>query len=139
MRFFKSGGGDWDQAWKDYEAHLRSILNSLPVNARELAAISFHNTQVKSVNHLSKKAVEIVLEAEGYNFLEKKYLKRGTYTLSFSGVKKAWVPYTIVGGWWGDSEMHLSDIAEFDYRVRLARDGIRIQADDVLFTQGLCK
>ena len=139
MRFFKKSEADWDTAWKDYEAYVRSILSALPESARGLAAISFHNTRVRSVNHLSKKAVEIVLVAEGFNFLEKKYLERGTYTLSFSGVKKAWVPYAAVGSWWVEAEMRLSDIAAFDYQVRLSRDEIRVWADDVLFTQGLCK
>jgi hypothetical protein len=85
MRFFKLKA-DWDTAWKEYEVYLRSILNALPENARELSGISFHDAKIKSVNHLSKKAVEIVMEAEGFNFLEKRYLKYGTYTLSFSGV-----------------------------------------------------
>lgn len=127
--------------WKleKYEVYLRSILDSLPENARELAGTSFHNARIKSVNHLSKKAVEIVLDAEGFNFLEKRYLKRGTYTLSFSGVKKAWVPYSIVGDYWSYAEMRLSDIATFDYEVILSNDEIRIQADDVLLTEGLCK
>jgi hypothetical protein len=139
MRFFKSSKAGWDTAWKEYEAHVRSILSALPENARELAGISFHNAQIKSVKHLSKKAVEIVVEAEGFNFLEERYLKYGTYTLSFSGVKKAWAPYSIVGSYLSCAEMRLSDIAAFDYEVSLSNGGIRIQADDVLFTPGLCK
>jgi len=137
MRFFKLKA-DWDTALKEYEAYIRSILNALPESARELSG-SFHDARIKSVNHLSKKAVEIVIEAGGFNFLEKRYLKYGTYTLSFSGVKKAWVPYSIVDSYWSCAEMRLSDIAAFDYEVILSNDEIRIQADDVLFTQGLCK
>ena len=138
MRFFKPKA-DWNKAWQEYEAYLRSILDALPQNARELSAISFHDAKIRGVNHLSKKAVEIVMDGEGFNFLEKRYLKYGTYTLSFSGVKKAWVPYSIVGSYWSCAEMRLSDISAFDYEVRLSNDEIRIQADDVLFIQGLCK
>ena len=137
MRFFKPKA-DWDKAWKQYQAHLLSIRNSLPENARALSALSFHDAEIKSVKHLSKKAVEIVLEGGPYDFVEKKWLRYGTYTLSFSGVKKAWVPYTIAGGFWLHEEIHLSDIAAFDYQVQLAEDEIRVQADEVLMTHGLC-
>jgi hypothetical protein len=137
MRFFKPKA-DWDEAWRRYEAHLRSIRNTLPENARALSSLSFHDAEVKSVKHVSKKALEIVLEGGPYDFLEKKWLGYGSYTLSFSGVKKAWLPYTVVGDCWLHEEMHLSDVAAFDYQVQLAKGGLRIQADDVLMTHGLC-
>ena len=137
MRFFKPKA-DWDKAWKQYEAHLLSIRDSLPENARALSALSFHDAEVKSVRRVSKGAVEIVLAGGPYDFLEKKWLRYGTYTLSFSGVRKAWVPYTVVGDFWLHEEIHLSGVAAFDYQVRLAGDEIRVQADDVLLTHGLC-
>lgn len=137
MRFFKPKA-DWDAAFRAYKAHLRSIRNSLPENARKLSALSFHDAEIKAVTHLSKKAVEIVIEGNSYDFLEKSWSEYGLYTLSFSGVKKAWVPYSIVGDFWISEEMHLSEIAAFDYQVALAKDEIRIQADDVLLTQGRC-
>jgi hypothetical protein len=136
MRFFKPKA-DWDEAWKRYEAHLRSIGNSLPENARTLSSLSFHDAEIKSVKHVSREAVEIVLEGGPYDFLEKKWLEYGSYTLSFSGVKMAWLPYTVVGDHWLHEEIHLSDVAAFDYQVRLAKDEIRIQAGDVLMTHGL--
>lgn len=137
MRFFKANA-EWDKAWKQYQTNLRSIRDSLPENARTLSSLSFHDSNTKSVNHLSKTAVEIVIEGGPYNFIEDQWLDYGTYTLSFSGVKKAWVPYTIAGDIWLNEEMNLSDVAAFDYQVRLVRDEFRIQADDVLFTQGFC-
>jgi Protein of unknown function (DUF4085) len=137
VRFFKADA-NWDQAWKKYEANLRKIRDSLPANARLLSSLSFHDSTIKSVNHLSKTAVEIVIEGGPHNFIEDRWLDYGTYTLSFSGVKKAWVPYTIAGDIWLNEEMNLSDVAAFDYQVRLVQDEFRIQADDVLFTQGFC-
>jgi hypothetical protein len=137
MRFFKPKA-DWDKAWKQYEAHLRSIGGSLHVNARTLSSLSFHDAKIKSVKHVSKKAVEIVLEGRPYNFVEKKWLGFGSYTLAFSGVKQTWLPYTVVGDYWLHEEMHLSDVAAFDYQVQLAKDEIRVQADEVLLTRGLC-
>ena len=135
MRFFKPRA-DWDEAWKEYLTYLQSIRKSLPANARILSSLSFHDANITAVKHLSKKAVEIVLEAGPYDFLEKRWLKYGTYTLSFSGVKKAWVPYTIVGDIWLNEEMCLSDVAAFDYQVQLVKDEIRVQADDILLTRG---
>jgi hypothetical protein len=136
MRFFKPKAA-WDKAWKQYEAHLLSIRRSLPENARAVSSLSFHDAEVKAVKHVSKRALEIMLEGSPYDFFEKKWLGYETYTLAFSGVKKAWVPYTIVGDIWLHEEIHLSDAAAFDYLARLARDEIRIEADDVLMTQGL--
>lgn len=137
MRFFKAKA-DWEKAWRQYEAHLRSIRDSLPESARALSSLSFHDARITAVRHLSKKAVDIVLEAGPYDFLEKKWLDYGTYTLSFSGVKKVWLPYTVVGDYWLHEEMHLSDAAAFDYQVQLARDEIRVRCNDVLLTRGLC-
>lgn len=137
MRFFKAKA-DWDAVFGAYKAHLHSIRNSLPVNARKLSALSFHDAEIKAVTHLSKRAVEIVIEGRGYDFIEKRWSGYGVHTLSFVGVKKSWVPYSIIGDYWISEEMHLSEIAAFDYQVALAKDEIRIQADDVLLTQGLC-
>ena len=136
MRFFHKLG--WDRVFKEYEEHVRAIRDSLPAGARALSSLSFNNSNVKAVKHLSKRAVEIVIEGRGYDFFEHRWLPRGIYTFSFVGVKKAWVPYSIAGNIWLHEEMHLSDIAAFDYQVSLVRDEIRIQADDVLFTQGVC-
>jgi len=136
MRFFKPKV-DWDKAWKEYQAYLRSIRKSLPENARLLSSLSFHDGKITAVKHISKKALEIVLETGPYDFLEKKWMEYGRYTLSFSGVKKAWVPYTIVGDIWLTEEMCLSEVAAFDYQVQLVKDEIRVQADDVLLTRGL--
>ena len=142
MRFFNPKI-DWDEAWGQYEAHLRSIRDSLPGNARKLSSLSFHDSQIKAVAHLSKSAVEIMVEGSPFDFFEKKWLGRGTYTLSFSGAKKYWAPYTVVGAFWICEELRLSDIAAFDYEVRLSLNSsaasIRVQADDVFLTQGVCK
>ena len=137
MRFFKAKA-DWDKAWKEYEAHLRSIRSSLPEDALKLSSLSFHDAEIKSVKHLSKKAVEIIIKGRGFDFLTRQWMASGIYTLSFSGVRKAWVPYTIVGDFWLHEEMHLSDVAAFDYQIALGKDEIRIQADGVLLTQGEC-
>lgn len=121
--------------FKEYAAHVKAIRDSLPEGARELSGISFHDATVKSVRHVSKKEVEIVIEGGGYDLFSMSYLEYGGYTLSFSGVKKAWVPHTTVGDTWLYEEMHLSDVAAFDYQVLLYKDEIRIQADRVRLTQ----
>jgi hypothetical protein len=124
-----------DRLFKEYAAQIKTIRNSLPEGARTLSSISFHDATIKEVRHISKKDVEIVIEGGGYDVLSKNSLEYGGYTLSFSGVKKAWVPYTIAGDTWLYEEMHLSDVAAFDYQVLLDNDEIRIQADDVRLRQ----
>lgn len=115
-----------DKLFKEYAVHLKRIQGSLPHGARALSAADFHDASIKEVKHLSKKEVQIVIEGGWYDGFE-----YGEYALSFSGVKKAWVPYTIVGDTWPYAEMHLSDITAFDFQVLLVKDEIRIQADDV--------
>jgi Protein of unknown function (DUF4085) len=124
-----------DKLFKEYAAHIKAVRDSLPEGARALFSFSFHDATIKEVRHISKQEVEIVIEGGGYDVLSKSSLEYGGYTLSFSGVKKAWVPYTIVGDIWLYEEMHLSDVAAFDYQVLLDKDEIRIQADDVRLTQ----
>jgi hypothetical protein len=120
-----------DKLFRGYAAHIKTISDSLPEGARALSSISFHDATIKEVRHVSRKEVEIVIESGGYDILSKHHLEYGGYTLSFSGVKKAWVPYSIVGQIWLYEEMHLSDLGVFDYRVLLDKDEIKIQADDV--------
>ena len=124
--------GNIDKLFNEYQSHVLSIKDSLPEGALALSSISFHDAQIKAVTHFSKKAVEITIEGGGYDFLRKEHLSYGDYTLLFSGVKKAWVPHTIVGNVWLYNEIHLSDVAAFDYQVLLDKDEIRIQADDIV-------
>jgi Protein of unknown function (DUF4085) len=123
-----------DKLFTGYAAHIKTIRDSLPEGARALSSISFHDATIKEVRHVSKKEVEILIESGGYDILSKTHLEYGGYTLSFAGVKKAWVPYSIVGHTWLYEEMHLSDLAVFDYQVLLDKDEIKIQADDVRLT-----
>ena len=123
-----------DKLFKGYIAHLKSIQDSLPEGPRAFSRLSFHDGTIKEVRHVSKREIQIVIETGGYDILSEKMLDYGKYTLSFLGVKKAWVPYTIVGDTWLYEEMCLSDIAVFDYQVLLRKDEIRIQADDLQLT-----
>lgn len=120
-----------DKLFKGYAAHIETIRDSLPEGARALSSISFHDATIKEVRHVSKNVCEIVIEGGGYDILSKNNLEYGGYVLSFSEVKKAWVPHTIVGGTWLYEEMNMSDVAAFDYQVLLDNDEIRIQAGDV--------
>ena len=124
-----------DALFKEYAAHIKTIRDSLPDGARALSSLSFHDATIKEVKHVSKKEIQILIESGGYDILSKRSLEYGGYTLSFFGVKKEWVPYTIVGETWLYEEMHLSDVAAFDYQVLLDKDEIRIQADDVTMTR----
>jgi hypothetical protein len=124
-----------NKLFKEYAAHIKTIRDDLPEGARALSSLSFHDAAIKEVKHVSKREVQILIEAGGYDSLSQKTLEYGGYTLSFSGVKKAWVPYTIVGDTWLYEEMHLSDLSAFDYQVLLVKDEIRIQADDVRLIQ----
>ena len=125
-----------DRLFKEYASHVKAIRDSLPEGARALSGISFHDATVKEVKHVSRREVEIVIETGGYDILsERNVLEYGGYRLSFSGVKQVWVPHTVVGDTWLYEEMHLSDIAAFDYQVLLYKDEIRIQAEDVRLTQ----
>lgn len=124
-----------NRLFEEYAAHVKAIRASLPEGARALCGISFHDATIKGVRHVSKKEVELAIEGGGYDILSKNTLEYGGYTLTFSGVEKAWVPYTIVGGTWLYEEMHVSDVAAFDYQVLLDGDEIRIRADDVRLKQ----
>lgn len=115
-----------DKLFAEYASHLKKVRASLPEGARALADVTFHDATIKEVKHLSRKELQIVVEGGGYETLD-----YGEYILSFTGVKKAWVPYTIVGDTWLYAEMHLSGDNMFDYQVLLVKDEIRIQATDV--------
>ena len=126
---------DVDKLHNQYVQHLKSIKTELPENAWKLAGLMFHDAKVLKVHQPKKRELTITLDGgywgSGYDFFNDRPLN-GRYTdLSFFGVKKAWVPATIVGDWWLHEEMNLSDIARFDYQAMLANDEIRIQADDV--------
>ena len=119
----------------EYVKHLKLIRAELPESAWKLAGLMFHDAKVLKVHQPKKRELTITLEGgywgSGYDFFKDRPLN-GRYTdLSFFGVKKAWVPPTIVGDWWLHEEMNLSDIARFDYQAMLAKDEIRIQADEV--------
>ena len=124
-----------DRRFAAYAAHIRSIRDSLPAGAQTLSSLSFHDATIKQVKRLSKSEVDIVIESGAFDILSKNNLEYGTYTLSFTGVKKMWVPDTIVHDTWLYEEMSLSGIAAFDYQVLLVKDEIRIQADEVVLTQ----
>jgi hypothetical protein len=119
----------WIKLNEAYTLHLKSIEKSLPKNVQILSRTTFHDAVVKSISRPSKSEVVIALSGG--------YLQSGYNTLSFYGVKKAWVPDSIIGDTWLYEEVHLSEIAAFDYQVLLVKDEIRIQADDVIATKGL--
>lgn len=97
----------WDKLWKEYEAHLKAISSSLSENAWLLANLSLHDATVKSLEIPSRREVVMTLYGawvpqfrEGYGMIPKEYLKGNKHKLSFTSVKKAWVPYSIVGDVW---------------------------------------
>ena len=139
MLFFKrklmAEKGDANRLHKAYVQHLKSIKSKLPESAWRLAALKFHDARVVSVSQPTKRELTITLDG-GYcgrpwDFINDRLLSGRCTTLSFLGVKKAWVPTTIVGDAWLYEEVNLSDVARFDYQAMLANDEIRIQADDV--------
>ena len=131
---FPEGRGtkvEWDKLFEAYRKHLHTIRAKLPDDAWGLARLSFHDARVRAAAAPDKRRVVIKIDGIVYDLLEKTRSKPQLITLSFSGVKKAWVPDTIVGDFWLYEEMHLSEIAAFDYQVLLHKDEIRVQADRV--------
>ena len=131
----KAQRADVDKLHKSYMEHLQAIKKDLPESAWKLAGLMFHDARVLKMKQPTKRELSITLDGgywgSGYDFFSDRPLN-GRYTdLVFFGVKKAWVPPTIVGDWWLHEEMNVSDIAGFDYQALLAKDEIRIQADDV--------
>jgi len=118
-----------------YVEQLKSIRSRLPDGAWKLACHMFHDARVVSVSRPAKRELVITLDGAywgcGYDFIKDQLLGSRFTRLHFSGVKKDWVPDTIVGDDWLNEEMSLSEIARFDYQVLLWKDEIRIQADDV--------
>ena len=118
-----------------YREHLRSIKSKLPEGAWKLACHAFHDAKVVSVSRPAKRELVIILDGAywgcAYDFINDKLLDGSFTRLDFFGVKKDWVPDTIVGDVWLNEEMTLSEIAAFDYQALLWKDEIRIQADDV--------
>ena len=96
-----------------------------------MARLSFHDAKVKAVAAPVKNGVEIQLDGAAYDLLERTWSKPQPITLSFSGVKKVWVPDALVGDVWLYEEVHLSEMAAFDYQVLLHKDEIRVRADCV--------
>jgi hypothetical protein len=131
--------GNWDRLHAAYAKHMHSIRDSLPKSARLLANITFHDARVEQVKIPSKQEVLLRLSRgwvaslfeDKEAVIPEEFFKCAGYSLHFTGVKKAWVPYSIVGDIWLLEEMHLSDIAAFDYHVLLYRDEIRILANKV--------
>lgn len=126
---------DFEKLHRAYLQHLKSIKAKVPENAWKLGTLTFHDAFVLLVSQPSKRELTITLEGGylgcGYDVVNQQPLN-GRYTdLAFYGVKKAWVPNTIVRDVWLYEEVNLSDIAAFDYQALLANDEIRIQADDV--------
>ena len=126
---------DFGKLHRAYLEHLKSIKGDLPENAWKLGTLTFHDAFVLSLSQPSKRELTITLEGGylgcGYDVVNDQPLN-GRYTeLSFDGVKKRWVPETIIGDAWLYEEVNLSDIAAFDYQALLANDEIRIQADNV--------
>lgn len=127
--------GTLDKLRQSYMQHLFSIKLKLPEGAWKLAYLSFHDARVLSVAQPTRRELVITLDGVywgcGFDFIRDKMLGGRFTTLSFSDLKKAWVPQTIIGDDWLYEEMHLSDVAAFDYQALLWKDEIRIQADEV--------
>jgi Protein of unknown function (DUF4085) len=115
-----------DKQFAEYASHLKRIRDSLPEGARVLADNIFHDATIREVKQLSRTELQIVIEGGGHGTL-----KYGEYILSFTGVRKGWVPHTIAGDTWLYHEIHLSDDSTFDFQVLLVKDEIRIQATGV--------
>jgi Protein of unknown function (DUF4085) len=125
----------FDKAFRDYREHLESIRSKLPESAWRLACLSFHDAKVLALAQPRKNEIEITLDSAGYHLIQQRWLKVRTTRLLFSDVRKFWVPPSIVADFWLYEEMHLSDLAAFDYQVMMAKDEIRIQANEVdIFT-----
>ena len=114
---------EWDRLCKAYDMHLQRIRKSLPENVRALSRANFHDATIVSIARPSKSDIVITLRGG--------YLHSGFSILSFYGVKKAWLPDTVIGDTLLYEEVHLSEWAVFDYQVLLEKDEIRIHADDV--------
>ena len=118
-----------------YVEHLKSIRSKLPDGAWKLACHTFHDAKVISLSRPARRELVITLDGGysgcGYDFMTNQLLGGRFTRLHFFGVKKDWVPDKIVGDYWLNEEMALSDTARFDYQVLLWKDEIRIHADDV--------
>lgn len=126
----------FDSIYKSYRRHLESLQPKLSERAWKLACLSFHDARVSSVVRPNKQTLTITLDQPGYDVVRGGWLAARSTTLEFSGVKKEWVPQTIVGDVWLYEEINLSDLAAFDYQVLLWKDEIRIQADDIHISMG---
>lgn len=122
---------EWDKLFEADGRHLNTIRAKLSEDAWNLARLSFHDAKVKAVAAPVKNGVEIQLDGVAYDLLQRTWSKPQLITLSFSGVKKVWVPDTLVGDVWLYEEVHLSEMAAFDYQVLLHKDEIRVRTDRV--------
>lgn len=120
-----------DLLFAAYRRHVETIQSQLPDGARRLSTLSFHDGSIESVTHVSKRELLITLRTGHFDLSTREWLPYGIYSLRFSGVQKAWVPYTVAGDIWLYEEMHLSDLAAFDYQALLYSDEIRVLAREV--------
>ena len=127
----KDSSKAFDNAFRTYKQHLESIRNELPDDAWKLACLSFHDTRVTSVTQPSKREIEISLSGPVYDLIRDGWMKGRTTRLHFYDARKIWVPQSIINDFWLYEEIHLSDIAAFDYQAMLSKDEIRVQANEV--------
>ena len=127
-----------DAVEKAYAKHVASILPSLPLGAQLLARLSFHDARISALTFPSPDRLVVTLEHAWLSPLGGReegippgLLGSASQTLSFIGVESHRIPEKIVGKTWLYEEIHLAATAVFEYRVLLADDGMRVDADDV--------
>jgi len=143
MEFFKRkvmypGRGklpDWKSIFSAYNKHLEKIKTKLPVDALKLAYLDFHDAEITRVVRSSKREVRIELKGLATNIKTGDLLTGEAFELVFKDAAMIWVPESVQGDIWLYEEMHLSDIAAFDYRVLFDKDEIRVQADKVFLNR----
>ena len=124
----RKGAGAWDEICDRYDQHLRRIRPHLSKGWRQIAATNFHDTKIFSFLLLNDGG-ELLINID----MNPRWKSTPLFicSLHFDGVIKADFPRNVLLEWLLNTEVHLTARHAGEWRVRLQRSELRVQAADV--------
>jgi hypothetical protein len=124
----KKGEIAWARLCARYAQHLRRIRPHLSKEWRQTAATNFHDTKIFSFLVLNDDD-ELIINID----MNPRWKSTPLFicSLHFYGVLKADIPGNVLRAWLLNTEVHLTAKPAGEWRVRLQRSELRVQAADV--------
>ena len=121
----------WEKACQKYREHLATILPELPISMQRFSEITFHDARIEGV--LSPEAGHLIITVDA---TRNPWGPVGWYQIDFFGVRGQGGLYEAIGEEWLYAEVHLHEVAGFEYHVDTTGFEFWIAADDVRWHQG---